>query len=444
MYNIIKIKKRLLTVRANTNDTSVNNIKVDDFNSILRKYPVDLQDTLKMANNKFRKYSIILEKNKVSKNPNEEILQEINNHRTSKNYLLKLGYNAINNLVENNNNNNSNNSYDNNDNDNNNNSYDNNDNYNYSNNVNYNKNNITTINEENLSNYNKDETLLNDKYNKTINSVYNEECSSIKKEIDEIEQNPINFFRVNSKIIKENNDDNKTNIENNNNYLHKVVTSKKNNSRNKSNNNINSIKNSISFINNIENNIIKDKSLISIKRKKSNSIDSYLCFNNNKNVKKISLSSNYQSNKDINLKVSNACKLKNIKRCSINSKVNKHTKELNSMKNNYNNFNNNNEFYSTKQLINPKSIKHISNKDFNANNNNIVEIVNHFDNYISLISTLNNTFDKLNDVISDVAGEHKSIYNKIHDIDERLKIAYRKQNELESKLGLGEDSNIEN
>lgn len=84
--------KRFLSVRADVIITTANIIKVEDFKNILIKYSIDLQDTIKMVKKKYEKYLGILQLLENRNVMNQDIVCQINEHKSTRTYLQKLGY----------------------------------------------------------------------------------------------------------------------------------------------------------------------------------------------------------------------------------------------------------------------------------------------------------------------------------------------------------------
>jgi hypothetical protein len=72
--------------------TSINSLKVDDFCGILVKYPIDLQETIKMVKRKFMKYKEIIKALTDKKKHDPVVLNEINEYKNTRSYLKKLNY----------------------------------------------------------------------------------------------------------------------------------------------------------------------------------------------------------------------------------------------------------------------------------------------------------------------------------------------------------------
>jgi len=98
----------------------------------------------------------------------------------------------------------------------------------------------------------------------------------------------------------------------------------------------------------------------------------------------------------------------------------------------------------------PSSSSKYSRKTLEANENmnnsaeienyrhNVIEIVKHFDSYITLINSLNQTFNTINYSIQEVKKNHQQYFDKMIYIDDRLALLEEKQNRIEQAIGLAD------
>ena len=78
----------------------INSLKVDDFCAILIKYPIDLQETIKMVKRKFLKYKDIIKQLQIKGKKNHVNLKEINEYKNTRSYLKKLNYLSLEHYTE--------------------------------------------------------------------------------------------------------------------------------------------------------------------------------------------------------------------------------------------------------------------------------------------------------------------------------------------------------
>lgn len=349
------------------------------------KYSIDLQDTIKLVKKKHVKYLEILDILSRKAVVNNEVITEINQHKSTKTYLMKIGYKAINNMEI--------------------------------------GNNDQAMNNDEV--YGKIDCILEEPENSNyfdksykIEKVDNSQGKLTNDDIAEIEKNPLKFFRKGMNIKQQ--DDEKINSFKTGTKFIKGQISK------------NSTK-SIGVRNSLRGSCDDGVSIFPRA--------STLKFGAKRSSKKETSNGSIENDKENVKRASNfisPCKLKRNSNLLWDKDRNNTFKINKSPISNKHLFPN---FYEGSRIAKDSLSEHTLREEesgFSENkyHNNITEIVKYFDDYIGMIYTLNSTFSGLCQSIGEIKDDNKHFFNRMMHLDERLANLEERQHQIEENLQL--------
>lgn len=396
----IKLGKRFLSARAKMS-TNIYSLNVDDFCSLLIKYPIDLQDTIKIVKNKHLKYLEIIDYLEHANIKDENMKNTIKNIQNTESYIKKLNYIELDEK-------------------------------------------LLKIDTKNISfDKDKDNTSPNEvvKKQKYVTNKFFGEMKFLRKNESSLQGQEEGKFKTT-------NIDKKSNIASNKN-IHSFKNIKNSvdvNSIELIDNNVQEISNKkqsgdfkdylTKRINGFYNNyqFEKDESneINRSSENEKNDNNKFILNNINKqpafgfkrlgsneNKNAIFNESSFNSNSDI----SKSPKERKVSKNKFKTK--KIIQELKGYKNKVKN---------KKQKDSDQFIMESNNLDQEVYQENIFKIVGHFDNFINLIENLNNTFEKMNDSLKKLKKDNSYYFDKMFRIDEKLNDLEEKQFLIEEKL----------